>query len=330
MRISFSFLLTFFCLSCCAQDPEFSQFFSNPLYYNPAFAGVKIGPRFIFNFRDQWPSLNEAYVSYSASYDQFIDKIRSGIGFNVVGDNAGNGIYNSYTADAMYSYQIRVSENFNINMALEGGYFEKTLNWGEAVFADQLDPANPENIGTTSETPPLNTKVAGPDFGAGILAYSKKFYFGFSAQHLITPNEAFYTTDPTGTIPRRFMGNIGWETSSKNDLPHSFFFSPNLIYLYQQGASQLNAGAYFGVTPLYIGFYYRDDFKNPDAFILLVGVTEGIFRIGYSYDITLSGLAGYTGGAHEISLIINLADRTNATKEQRNAYKKYQNCPIIF
>ncbi len=42
------------------------------------------------------------------------------------------------------------------------------------------------------------------------------------------------------------------------------------------------------------------------------------------------GLPGYTGGAHELSLIINLADKKNATKDQRETYKHELQCPNIF
>jgi type IX secretion system PorP/SprF family membrane protein len=330
VRACLSVIVTFICINCFAQDPEFSQFYSNPLYYNPAFAGVKDGPRFILDFRDQWPNLNQAFVSYSASYDQFFDNLRSGIGVIVMGDEQGGGIYNSVMADAMYSYQIKISDNFNVNMAMEGGWFQSTLNWQDAVFLDQLNPFTPNTTIPTTQTEPLDTKVSGPDFGTGLLAYSKHVYFGFSVQHLFTPHNAFYNTDAAGIIPRRISANLGYEVTSERNVNHNFYFSPNAIYLQQAGQNQLNLGFFMGITPIYIGFYYREDFTNPDAFIFMVGFTQGIFKAGYSYDITVSGLSGYTGGAHELTLIVNLADRKNATKDQRETYIHELQCPDIF
>ena len=58
-----------------AQDPAFSQFFANPLYLNPAMAGTDICPRLSLNHRNQWPSIGKTYVTYSASYDQFAEKL---------------------------------------------------------------------------------------------------------------------------------------------------------------------------------------------------------------------------------------------------------------
>ena len=60
-----------------AQDPQFSQFYANPLFLNPALAGFIDCGRVNLNYRNQWPSLANAYITYSASYDQNIPGINS-------------------------------------------------------------------------------------------------------------------------------------------------------------------------------------------------------------------------------------------------------------
>ncbi|MBX7095951.1 MAG: type IX secretion system membrane protein PorP/SprF, partial [Flavobacteriales bacterium] len=77
-----------------AQDPEFTQFFSNPLYLNPAFAGSKRCPRITLNYRNQWPALSGTFVTTSASYDQHVESIYGGIGLLVTNDKAGEGTLN--------------------------------------------------------------------------------------------------------------------------------------------------------------------------------------------------------------------------------------------
>ena len=57
------------------QDAEFSQFFSNPLYLNPAFAGTNSCPRLSTNHRAQWTGLPNIFNTTSVSYDQNFDKI---------------------------------------------------------------------------------------------------------------------------------------------------------------------------------------------------------------------------------------------------------------
>jgi len=60
-------------------------------------------------------------------------------------------------------------------------------------------------------------------------------------------------------------------------------------------------GIYFKKGPLVGGLWYRNAYRNPDSFIGLIGFQHGIFKFGYSYDITISRLSNATAGSHEIS-----------------------------
>ena len=68
------FFVTFFFITIAAnvlaQDPHFSQFFSSPLTLNPAFTGKFDGQvRAAANYRNQWPTINQAYETGTASVD---------------------------------------------------------------------------------------------------------------------------------------------------------------------------------------------------------------------------------------------------------------------
>ena len=76
-----------------AQDPIFSQFYAMPLQVNPGFAGSAIAPRVGAAYRNQWSGFNNAYRTYALFYEQSLERLNSGIGFNLEGDNAGDGIY---------------------------------------------------------------------------------------------------------------------------------------------------------------------------------------------------------------------------------------------
>ena len=52
-----------------SQDPTFTQFYSNPVYLNPALAGSSGCPRIALNYRTEWPGLSGNYVTYSAAFD---------------------------------------------------------------------------------------------------------------------------------------------------------------------------------------------------------------------------------------------------------------------
>lgn len=49
------------------------------------------------------------------------------------------------------------------------------------------------------------------------------------------------------------------------------------------------------------GVWYR----NKDAFITSIGINTPHFKLGYSYDLTLSKLGTGSGGSHELSMGIN-------------------------
>ena len=57
IAIIISIVLAMAGLRIQAQDAMFSQYYANPLYLNPAFAGTNVCPRLAFHFRDQWPSM---------------------------------------------------------------------------------------------------------------------------------------------------------------------------------------------------------------------------------------------------------------------------------
>jgi hypothetical protein len=52
-----------------AQDPLFSQFYNNPIYYNPGYIGLNQGVRTRFNYRDQWTGLPVDFKTYNFSMD---------------------------------------------------------------------------------------------------------------------------------------------------------------------------------------------------------------------------------------------------------------------
>ena len=80
IAIIVTIVLAFAGMRIQAQDALFSQYYANPLYLNPAFAGTNVCPRLAFHFRDQWPSAPGTFMTYSASYDEHFDKLSGGVG----------------------------------------------------------------------------------------------------------------------------------------------------------------------------------------------------------------------------------------------------------
>ena len=96
-----------------------------------------------------------------------------------------------------------------------------------------------------------------------------------------------------------------------------------------QGAyDQLDLGACIERDPVFAGLWYRGipllkayapGIPNNDAIAAVIGFKVNDWRFGYSYDLTISRLASNTGGAHELTLVYELANarRTKSMARRR-------------
>jgi type IX secretion system PorP/SprF family membrane protein len=279
-----------------AQDPEFTQFYANPLYLNPAFAGSVRCPRLVMNYRHEWPSISGTYVTTSASYDQYVNALHGGIGVLVMNDRAGEGTLTTTNYSGIYSYHLAITRTFSIIAGFQATFTQKRLDWSKLVFGDQIDSRLGYVFQTKEQIP--DASIINSDFSAGLLAFSNRFYGGFVVNHLTEPNESFYGNNQVSLLPRKYTGHIGMSLP----LDRESSISPNILYQQQQDFRQINFGLYMNRGPLVGGLWVRTSNRNADSFIALVGVQQGLIRFGYSYDITVYKLALISGGSHEISL----------------------------
>jgi len=292
-----------------SQDLEFTQFYSNPVYLNPAFAGAYGCPRFALNYRNQWPNLSGNYVSYAASYDQYFKALSGGIGLVLVNDVQAKTI-NTTSGSLVYSYHTKINRKWSMLFGVKATLVNKSLDGTRLTYNDMIDDrkgfvyASNDNVKQTS--------FSFFDASAGLLVFSKTFNFGLAANHLTQPQESMI-----GGLNNRLPMRITAHTSATIVLSKdSKFISgtsimPSVIYSYQNGFSQLNLGAYVKHSALTIGAWLR----NRDAFIITLGVSTNIIKIGYSYDVTVSKLNILnSGGSHELSLGLNLNCKTPPQK----------------
>jgi len=283
-------------LGAMAQDPQFTQFYANPLYLNPAFAGSAKCPRVVMNYRNQWPALTGTFVTSSVSYDQYVAGLQGGLGLLVTHDQAGKGTLNTTNVSGIYSYQQAITKKFSVLVGFQATYFQKSLDWSKLSFGDQIDPRRGFVYNTNDV--PRGGSTGNADFSAGIVGYSEVFFVGFAAHHLTEPNESVIVGN--SPLPMKLTGHVGaaipvgaqgkYDTGTK--------ISPNVLYQQQAAFQQLNLGLYVEHGPITAGAWYR----ARDAFILLVGFHAERFRFGYSYDVTTSKLTTATAGSHEISM----------------------------
>lgn len=304
-----------------AQDPNFSQFFASPLTLNPALTGKFDGTfRMAGNYRNQWPTINNAFVTKTVSLDFGILKNRLadidqlGVGILAVTDRAGDGVLVTNYAGLSLAYHKGLDENgYNqIGAGFQGTYVNKRLDISKVDFEDELTP-----FGFTGVTSEIFTNkqvnVSYIDINAGILFNGStngynNYYIGASMYHINRPKESFQGGD--------FLLNPRVTIQAGGKIPvgsyHNFNISTN--YSFQANAKNLMAGGAFSYnvnnddedpTNVFLGAWTRISSIYNDAVIPYIGLEFKSIHIGYSYDINISPLktASNSVGGNEISLI---------------------------
>lgn len=303
--VSYLFLLTRISL---AQDPHFTQFYANPLYLAPSFAGATKQHRIASTFRDQWPGFPGGFVSYSVSYDHNFANFNSGLGVLVMRDQAGSGKLANTGICLQYSYDFNITTGWHIRPGLSFSYAMRSLDFSKLIFSDQLSSGNgnPTNI-STHEGPPSGSFVGDIDAGTSMLIYQERFWIGGAVDHLLKPNEGLWGIKSTIPIKYSFFG--GYQLVKFARLLKPIDETVTFAYLYrsQDIFKQLDVGLYWYHYPLVLGCWYRGIplYNSPrgDAVAFLVGLKMDGLSIGYSYDFTVSNLVRSSHGAHEMTLI---------------------------
>lgn len=306
-----------------AQDPNFSQFFASPITLNPALTGKFDGSfRVAGNFRNQWPTINNAFETKTASFDMGIMKNRIpefdqfGIGILGFTDRAGGGVLtNNYLGLSVAYHKALDEDGFHqLGVGFQGVYSQKRLNPGLVVFEDELT-ANGFVAGTTKEVF-LNDRLnlSYFDLNAGVF-YSgstngyNNFYLGASMYHITRPEEShiqelpadvkFYinprvTIQAGGKIP---LGNHNYLHLAAN---HSMQAKAHNTVVGGAFSYNINNNEDDPVN-IYLGGWYR----LKDAMIPYIALEFKGLQIGTSYDVNTSSLkpASNSRGGMEVSLI---------------------------
>ena len=104
-----------------AQDMHFTQFYSSPLYLNPAFTGANVCSRVALTYRNQWPGISTAYKSYLFSADHYLDKYHLGIGLLLGNDEAGTGQLRTTIVVPSVAYEARLNKTIAVRLGVQPG-----------------------------------------------------------------------------------------------------------------------------------------------------------------------------------------------------------------
>lgn len=272
------------------QDPMLTQYMFNGLYINPAYAGSHEYWSSSFTYRNQWTGAGSDFAAPQtavAAIDGPIPAKNMGLGAIFVHDQIGVTTLNSFQVS--YSYQLKLNTNSKLAFGVNAGVSQFMGNFDDLLIWDEEDVvyANRSN------------EVL-PKIGFGMYYYGKKHYVGVSIPTLLAYEDGkdFSMDLSEASFLRRHYLLTGGVVL---DVAENVKFKPSVLLKYVKNAP-LEADLNFS-TIFKDAFWIGASYRTGDAVALIFEYqTNSYFRIGYSYDITLSGLRGYTTGSHEIMI----------------------------
>lgn len=306
-----------------AQDTYYSQFFANKIDLNPAFAGSQYYHRVIMNYRNQWSNLGNPYVTYSLSYDRYINGF-GGVAVQIMQDKQADGAQVTTSIKGVYSYLIKINDESAIRLALAGILMKNQLDLSHLTFPDMMIPGSGASGIHDASYDPVVTSKSDLDFSFGMLAHSGKYHFGFSAQHLAKPSVSF---TKYSKIPNKYVAHFGAEFPITSNGLHPVHINISPLFLFQAQADniQMNYGLYANRNNIIGGCWFRQNFNMKyDSVIFMLGFDNNLFRLAYSFDYAFNYLSDVSSGVHEISMIFMMGE-----KHKKQSFKQIP-CPKFF
>lgn len=328
-----------------SQDPNFSQFYNNPVYYNPGMTAINNGFTLRINSRSLWTPIPGKFNTSSASFEaEAINKVS--VGALAYTDVAGEGRLRTTGANLYYAYRLVENRNLVFQVGFSGGLVTKSVDWSRFTFSDNYDEVF-GNVYTSAFIPPSFNTATFADFGSGFaVRFNKKrkkssnairtytITFGGAAHHLTQPKDALL--GDSYHLPIKF--NLH---ASANLLIGDLIYTPAIIFERQNQFQTFTVGAYIVNKPFVAGFWLRNRTflmtgNSYDSFIASLGMNVPLsklntMRVTYSFDLTLSRLRSASIGTHELSLIFDWDNQKlfKGIQNRKRNKRRYQ-CPSDF
>jgi type IX secretion system PorP/SprF family membrane protein len=281
------------------QEPQYTQNqFNSNLEINPAYAGANDDASLSLRYRKQWVGYTGSPSTLFFNAESKIVKQRLALGLTVISDWVG--ITQSTSADLSIASHLRLGAKGLLSVGIKIGVQFLKSDFSKLSNVDITDPLYNSNSG-----------VVIPYAGFGLLYHTPKFYVGFSVPQVVS----FENVSPqTKIVKPHFFLYGGYRIVLNSD----FELRPALLGKYVSAApleADIALDAWFkGMVGL--GVSYR----TSDAVNFMVKGRIGNFYLGYSYDLTISGLSPYNSGTHEIYLGFEFGKKSSLDRKQNNRY----------
>lgn len=304
------------------QLPQYSQYNRNQFMVNPGAAGiydffdVTLGGRYQWAGATNAPKTAYAYAStvlsgnktrynpsMRTSYGPIANprvntgKLKHAIGAQIVADEYG--AFRDVSFAGTYAIHLPVTKTHNLSLGTKLGISNNMFLQDRATVLSQMSGyTGPTVTDQTYDSYVANqSSVNIFNLGAGLFFYSNDMYIGLSADHLTRDFVKF------GSGTANFDPNMHFDLMAgyKFALNDQWTLMPSVLAKFMAPAPLSIEGS--------LQFEYKEwlwfsaSYRHTDAVVAALGCNlSNRFKVGYSFDYSLSPFNNYTAGGHELVL----------------------------
>lgn len=297
-----TFILVLGCLAGHSQEltlPQLSQYLAdNPFVMSPTYSGIGDHIKVRVNGLTQWVGIEDAPDTQSLAADARLGN-KSGLGMLMYNDS--NGETKQRGARISFAHHLTLDryEDEFLSFGLSYNFNQFRI---DIQNFDSPDPSVTDDRATTNH-----------NFDVGVLYRLNKFYFSVNASNLLDKDLTKFNPVFEPNRLRNYYVYTGYRyTKNKNsrlEIEPSVFFQ--LFESDGRSVTDLNTKfRYYDFEDYYYaGVTYRflnDQIGNPLYIAPIIGLKKSNFYFGYSYQIILNEILGYSTGTHVVTLGVDL------------------------
>ncbi|MBT8286048.1 MAG: type IX secretion system membrane protein PorP/SprF [Flavobacteriaceae bacterium] len=279
--------------------PQLSQYLAdNPFVMSPTYAGIGDHIKVRINGLTQWVGIEDAPDTQSLAADARIGN-KSGLGMLLYNDS--NGETKQRGARLSFAHHLTLDR-----------YDDEFVSFGISYNFNQFR-IDIENFDGPDPNVTDDRATTNHNFDVGVLYRKDKFYFSLNASNLLDKDLSNFNPVFEPNRLRNYYIYTGYRyTKNKNsrlEIEPSVFFQ----WFESDGRSVTDLNVKFRWYDFedyyYAGVTYRflnDQIGSPLYIAPIMGLKKSNFYFGYSYQIILNEILGFSTGTHVVTLGVDL------------------------
>lgn len=273
--------------SWAQQIGQYTQYFSNQLVINPAFAGADEALSLTLVHRSQWTGLDGAPTTQTLTAHSLFKSNHVGLGATIINDKIG--IHQNLTINTSYAYHLQVRPDAYFSLGLQVGLNHKQSDFGS--LAGHVGNSNDPSIAQDNQSRTY------PELGAGFYYRDPRLHLGLSVPNMLSKKvEVTDSISVELNKPQYFF-----YTRYRVPIAHNIKLQPGLLIKYLPGVPlsfDLHLAAIFNEV-LLTGLSYRS-FESVDL-VVQAKLTPQL-KAGYNYDYPIGKVGLLSNSSHELML----------------------------